>query len=107
MLRFTVTRSAFSRAKLGGTTGSELSRIITYLRTLSAAEIAEKPFFRSRSCKEIVVLMEEIRRGVPWTGGRDRSFFWYAILGWKLIWEADPSSPTTGSFTSPRPAITA
>jgi hypothetical protein len=51
--------------------------------------------------------MEEIRRGVPWTGGRDRSFFWYAILGWKLIWEADPSSPTTGSFTSPRPAITA
>jgi hypothetical protein len=22
-------------------------------------------------------------------GGRDRSFYWYAILGFKLIWEAN------------------
>lgn len=48
----------------------------------------EAVFFGAEAVKEIVVLMEEIRRGVPMDGGRDRSFFWYAILGFKLIWEA-------------------
>jgi N4-gp56 family major capsid protein len=48
----------------------------------------EAVFFGAEAVKEIVVLMEEIRRGVPMDGGRDRSFYWYAILGFKLIWEA-------------------
>lgn len=48
----------------------------------------EAVFFGAEAVKEIVVLMEELRRGVPMDGGRDRSFYWYAILGFKLIWEA-------------------
>ena len=48
----------------------------------------EAVFFGAEPVKEISILMEEIRRGVPMDGGRDRSFFWYAILGFKLIWEA-------------------
>jgi len=47
----------------------------------------EAVFFGAEAVKEIVVLMEEIRRGVPLDGGRDRSFYWYAILGFQLIWE--------------------
>jgi len=53
----------------------------------------EALFFGAECVKEIVVLMEEIRRGVPMDGGRDRSFFWYAIMGWKLIWEASADEP--------------
>jgi N4-gp56 family major capsid protein len=48
----------------------------------------EAVFFGAEAVKEIVVLMEEIRRGVPLDGGRDRSFYWYGIMGFKLIWEA-------------------
>ena len=48
----------------------------------------EAVYFGAEAVKEIVVLMEEIRRGVPMDGGRDRSFYWYGIMGFKLIWEA-------------------
>jgi len=59
------------------------------LQNLITGFKGEAVFFGAEAVKEIVVLMEEIRRGVPMDGGRDRSFFWYAILGFKLIWEAD------------------
>lgn len=52
----------------------------------------EALFFGAEAVKEIVCLMEEIRKGVPLDGGRDRSWYWYAILGYKLIWEYSAAS---------------
>jgi len=42
--------------------------------------------FGTEVVKEIVILPEEIRRGVPLDGGRDKAFYWYGIVGFGLIW---------------------
>jgi hypothetical protein len=78
--------------EIGRFHGVRSSRTTTSSATPSPASRGEAAVFGAEAVKEIVVLMEEIRRGVPLDGGRDRSFYWYAILGFKLIWEANATS---------------
>lgn len=43
--------------------------------------------FGADPVKEISVLPEEIRLGVPLGGGRKRAMYWYGISGFKVMWE--------------------
>lgn len=51
--------------------------------------------FGAEAVKRAVVVPAEIRRGVPLDGGRDRSFYWYAIEGYKRIWSINATAGDT------------
>ena len=52
----------------------------------TTAFLGESVVFGQDPVMEIVVVAEEIRRGIPSDLGRDRSIGWYAILGHQIIW---------------------
>jgi N4-gp56 family major capsid protein len=49
-------------------------------------------FFGDDAIMEAVAVPEEIRADPPTDGGRSWNLYWYAILGFKIIWAGDPDN---------------
>jgi hypothetical protein len=58
----------------------------------ASAVAGEAYFFGSDTVMEAIVIPEEIRMKVPTDYGRSRGIAWYALLGFKIIWEGDPDN---------------
>lgn len=50
----------------------------------------EAYFFGDDAVLEAVAVPEEMRADPPTDGGRCNNLYWYAILGFKIIWAGDP-----------------
>lgn len=52
----------------------------------------EAYFFGDEAVAEGIALPEEIRTETPKDFGRSNAFAWYALLGFKILWSADPDN---------------
>lgn len=50
----------------------------------------EAYFFGDDAVLEAVAVPEEMRADPPTDAGRCNNLYWYAILGFKIIWQGDP-----------------
>ena len=53
----------------------------------SGADMGEAVFFGAEACMEGVAIPEELRAKIPTDYGRSQGVAWYALLGWKKIWD--------------------
>ena len=58
----------------------------------TGAEHGEAVFFGDDACMEGLAVPEELRAKVPTDYGRSRGVAWYALLGWKKIWDVTNDS---------------
>lgn len=74
--------------------------------TLGGSTFGEAVFFGADAVMEGVAIPEEVRARVPGDYGRRKGIAWYAILGWKKIWDYSDDSEehiihvTEGTATS-------
>jgi hypothetical protein len=52
----------------------------------------EAYFFGDDAVLEAVAIPEEMRADPPSDAGRSNNLYWYALLGFKIIWRLDPDA---------------